>query len=81
MDPAIPDVEVSMGITVNPCRLAGRPCVKGTRIPVIHVVQLLEGGELPAMSPRDIVENYPPLTYYDIANVRGWAKKRRAGRV
>jgi uncharacterized protein (DUF433 family) len=49
-------------IEVNPEKLNGRPCIKGTRITVYDVLDYLRSG----MSIEEIVENYPPLTQDDV---------------
>lgn len=71
------DTEVSNGIVVNPRRCGGRPTVKGTRITAEMVANLMRGPT--AMSPDEIREGYPSLTYADISNVKGWDRKGRPG--
>ena len=43
-------------ITVNPKILGGKPCVRGTRIPVTMILELLED----ALSFEEIIRNYYP---------------------
>ena len=49
-------------ITRNPAILAGKPVIRGTRISVEFVLELLAGG----WSEADILENYPGVTREDI---------------
>lgn len=55
-------------ITVNPAQCGGRPCIRGMRIRVIDILDLLAAGlskeqileELPDLEPEDI---YAALSY------------------
>ncbi|USH00859.1 DUF433 domain-containing protein [Thermococcus argininiproducens] len=49
-------------IEVNPKKLGGKPVIKGTRIPVYLILDLLGNG----WSIEEILENYPQLTREDI---------------
>lgn len=49
-------------ITANPNILGGKPIIKGTRISVELILQLLASG----MSEEEILEDYPHLTREDI---------------
>jgi len=51
-------------IELNPGVLAGKPVVKGTRLAVEFVVDLLAQG----WTEEDILKNYPTLTADDIAS-------------
>lgn len=53
-------------ITVDPSILAGKPIVRGTRISVEFVLELLSSG----MSMPEILKEYPQLTQEDIQAVR-----------
>jgi uncharacterized protein (DUF433 family) len=44
-------------ITMNPLILGGKPCIKGTRISVEFILELIESGA----SIADIVKAYPHL--------------------
>jgi uncharacterized protein (DUF433 family) len=44
-------------ITMNPLILGGKPCIKGTRISVEFILELIMSGA----SIADIVKNYPHL--------------------
>jgi uncharacterized protein (DUF433 family) len=49
-------------ITSNPKVLAGKPVVRGTRIAVEHVIDLLSQG----WPEADLIEAFPRLTHEDI---------------
>jgi uncharacterized protein (DUF433 family) len=56
-------------ITVDPNIMAGRPCIRGMRITVTLILNLLANG----MRPEEIVRDYPPLELEDIHQVLGYA--------
>ncbi len=58
-------------IILDPAILKGKPIVKGTRLAVEFVIDLLAQG----WSNADILENYPGLTNDDI---RAWLAYARA---
>ncbi|OGD66972.1 hypothetical protein A3F08_00165 [Candidatus Berkelbacteria bacterium RIFCSPHIGHO2_12_FULL_36_9] len=49
-------------IEINPKKMVGKPIIKGTRIPVYLVVNLLAQG----LTFDEIIEDYPRLTKKDI---------------
>jgi uncharacterized protein (DUF433 family) len=49
-------------ITINPAQCGGRPCVRGMRIRVKDVLDMLAGGA----SEAEILEDYPDLETEDI---------------
>ncbi|MCC5998391.1 MAG: DUF433 domain-containing protein [Thermofilum sp.] len=49
-------------ITIDPEILAGKPIIKGTRIPVELILDLLANG----WTTEEILENYPQLKKEDI---------------
>jgi len=49
-------------IVVDPNILAGKPVVKGTRIPVYLVIQLIATG----MNIKDVLKEYPELKEDDV---------------
>jgi uncharacterized protein (DUF433 family) len=49
-------------ISVDPNICFGKPCIKGHRIWVSLILDLLAGGD----SIEQILKNYPPLTHEDI---------------
>ena len=50
-------------ITVNPAQCGGRPCIRGMRIRVMDVLEMLSGG----MTPEEILADYAGLERDDIA--------------
>lgn len=59
-------------ITINLEQCGGRPCVRGMRIRVTDVLELLAAGETPAQ----ILEEYPYLEAEDIAACLRYAARR-----
>ena len=51
--------------------LGGKPVIKGTRLGVAFILDLLKQG----WSEEDIVENYPSVAYKDIAACRAYQEK------
>ncbi|MFQ5823858.1 MAG: DUF433 domain-containing protein [bacterium] len=49
-------------ITVNPKILGGKPIIKGTRISVEHIINLLASN----VTEQEILEDYPHITHEDI---------------
>ena len=49
-------------ITINPAQCGGRPCIRGMRIRVKDVLDMLAGGATEA----EILEDYPDLEAEDI---------------
>jgi uncharacterized protein (DUF433 family) len=49
-------------ITQNPDILRGKPCIRGLRISVSQVLEMLAAG----MTPAEIVEEFPDLEIDDI---------------
>jgi uncharacterized protein (DUF433 family) len=49
-------------ITVNPKQMGGLPCIRGLRIPVAAVVEMVSEG----MTPAEILADYPDLEAEDI---------------
>ena len=49
-------------ITINPAQCGGRPCIRGMRIRVKDVLDMLAGGA----SEAEILEDYPDLEAEDI---------------
>jgi uncharacterized protein (DUF433 family) len=54
--------ELLARITIDPEQCGGRPCIRGIRIRVVDVLQLLAAGE----TPQDILADYPYLEADDI---------------
>ncbi|WP_434479435.1 DUF433 domain-containing protein [Gemmatimonas sp.] len=59
-------------ITIRPEQCGGRPCIRGMRIRVIDVLELLAAGE----SQAQILEDYPYLESEDIAACLLYAARR-----
>ena len=49
-------------ISIDPKIMHGKPCIKGTRIPVYLILNLLAGG----LSESEILLDYPDLAKEDI---------------
>lgn len=49
-------------IEINPEILVGKPVIKGTRIPVYLILDLIAAGH----TTKDIIKEYPKLTEKDI---------------
>ncbi len=49
-------------ITVNPDQMGGVPCIRGLRIPVATVVEMVAEG----MTEDEILEAYPDLEHDDV---------------
>ena len=65
-------VELMERITVNPDQCGGRPCVRGMRIRVIDVLDLLAAG----LSAAQVVEELPHLEVADVAACLRFASRR-----
>lgn len=63
-------IEIFPRIVVDPAVRTGRPVIKGTRIPVEEVLDLLASGLPPAQILADC---YPSLTAEDISACLGYA--------
>ena len=50
-------------IDAKPDVMMGKPCIKGTRIPVYLILQKMAAGE----SAQNLLEAYPQLTSHDLA--------------
>ena len=58
-------------IEINPRKVGGKPVIKGTRIPVYLILELIANG----WSFKDILENYPQLKKEDILAAIAYASK------
>jgi uncharacterized protein (DUF433 family) len=56
--------EISEGITVDPEVMAGKPAIKGTRIPVDRILAKLSANH----NLDDLLADYPELTLDQIQN-------------
>lgn len=64
--------EVANRITVNPDQCGGRPCVRGLRIRVIDVLDLLASG----LTAEQVLEKLPDLEAEDIVACLKYASQR-----
>ena len=64
--------ELLQRITVNPARCGGRPCIRGMRIRVTDVLDLLATG----LSSAEILEEMPDLEADDIRAIVAYASRR-----
>jgi uncharacterized protein (DUF433 family) len=58
-------------IHIDPEIYHGKPCIRGTRIPVSLILEMLEYGS----SISEILEEYPSLTEEDVKACLTYAKK------
>jgi len=65
-------VQVFDRITVNPQQCGGRPCIRGMRIRVSDVLELLAD----KMTPEQIIEEHPDLELEDIQACLRFASQR-----
>lgn len=59
-------------ITVDPAQCGGRPCIRGMRIRVIDVLDLLASSQ----TPEQILASYPDLEREDISAALLYARRR-----
>jgi len=58
-------------ITINPAQCGGRPCIRGMRIRVQDILEMLSGG----MTSAQILADYDELEADDIAAALAYAAK------
>lgn len=58
-------------ITINPAQCGGRPCIRGMRIRVQDILEMLAGG----MSAAQILADYDELESDDIAAALSYAAR------
>lgn len=58
-------------ITVNPSQCGGRPCIRGMRVRVSDVLELLGAG----VGVDEILVDYPDLEREDVDAVLVWAAR------
>ncbi len=58
-------------IEITPKKLGGKPVIKGTRIPVYLILDMLANG----MSVEEILKEYPELTEEDIKDALKYASQ------
>lgn len=59
-------------ITINPDQCGGRPCIRGMRVRVIDILELLAAGE----TPEQILGDFPYLERDDITAALQYAARR-----
>ena len=59
-------------ITIDPEQCGGRPCIRGMRIRIIHVIDLLASG----LTPQQILTEMPDLQPEDITASLRYASQR-----
>ena len=59
-------------ITTEPGKRSGKPCIRGTRITVIDVLEYLAGG----MTVQEVLDDFPALTEDDVRAVLAFAANR-----
>jgi len=64
-------MQISDRISVDPKICHGKPCIKGTRIPVYIILELLAADT----SPNEILREYPHLTKEDIKAAINYAAR------
>ena len=64
--------DVADRITVNPEQCGGRPCVRGLRVRVIDVLDLLASG----LTPEQMIAELPDLELEDIVACLRYASRR-----
>ena len=64
-------------ISIDPQVCGGKPCIKGTRIWVALVLDLLAGG----CSEADVLAEYPQLTHDDILAAIGYGAEAARERI
>jgi uncharacterized protein (DUF433 family) len=58
-------------IVIDPNVLVGKPVIKGTRIPVYLIIELIAGG----MTIKDVLKEYPELREEDVKAALFYASK------
>ncbi len=64
-------MDLTSRITINPEQCGGRPCIRGMRIRVIDVLDMLGSG----MREAEILEEFPYLEHEDILAALQFASK------
>jgi uncharacterized protein (DUF433 family) len=59
-------------ITINPEQCGGRPCIRGSRIRVIDILDLLASG----LSQEQVLEEFPDLEIEDVVAALKYARNK-----
>lgn len=62
-------------ITIEPGKMHGRPCIRGLRMRVQDVLEMLAGG----MTPDQILKDYPYLEADDLRAALAYASAQAGG--
>jgi uncharacterized protein (DUF433 family) len=57
---------------VNPKQCGGRPCIRGMRIRVTDILELLEAG----LTPEQVVDELPDLELEDVKAALAYARRK-----
>jgi uncharacterized protein (DUF433 family) len=63
---------LDQAVWVNPQRMSGTPCFRGTRVPVQSLIDLLEGGE----TIDQFLTLYPSITRQQVLSVLDFANSQ-----
>ena len=63
---------LDQAVWVNPQRMSGTPCFRGTRVPVQSLIDFLEGGE----TIDQFLEFYPSITRQQVLSVLDFANSQ-----
>jgi uncharacterized protein (DUF433 family) len=63
---------LDQAVWVNPQRMSGTPCFRGTRVPVQSLIDLLEGGE----TIDQFLKLYPSITRQQVLSVLDFANSQ-----
>ncbi|MEQ8433839.1 MAG: DUF433 domain-containing protein [Oceanicaulis sp.] len=63
--------DLTSRITIEPGKMGGRPCIRGLRIRVVDVLDMLAGGA----ARSEILESYPDLEDADIRAALHYASR------
>ncbi len=69
--PKLP-AKLSGRVTLNPEQCGGRPCIRGMRIRVVDVLELLAAG----LTREEVLEELPDLEFDDITAALLFASRR-----
>ncbi len=64
--------ETTSRITVNPEQCGGRPCIRGMRIRVVDILDLMASG----LSQKDVLVEFPDLEEQDIVAAIKYARTK-----
>ncbi|HEX9619358.1 MAG TPA: DUF433 domain-containing protein [Polyangiaceae bacterium] len=65
-----PPLDWQERISVDPAVLVGKPVIRGTRLAVEFVIELMANG----WTPEEVVENYPGIALEDVRACLAYAR-------